>query len=114
MAANKNTATSSVVPSAPTIDPAILEKLSKCDPFALQQLADFQGPTIFNPLIGTTPAETFNKFETALAAMSVILHEGDDIDPTQLCRGLEVMTDCLWAAAQYEAFRAMKASEAAA
>lgn len=110
MSANEQTA----VPPAPTFSPELLAKLAGVDTYAVEQLADFEGPSIFNPLIGHTPTDTFDNLETALAAMSAILQNGHEIDATQLCCGIKVMTDCMWSAAQYEAFRAQKAAEAVA
>lgn len=35
-------------------------KLGRVDPFALDQLAEFAGPSVFNPIIGTSAGETFD------------------------------------------------------
>lgn len=102
--------TSTAIPPAPTLPSELAAKLAKnCDPFAIEQLADFEGPSIFNPLIGHTPAKTFSNLENALGAMSAVIAQGQEIDATSLCRALQVMTDCMWSAAQYEAFRAIEA-----
>lgn len=106
MSTTKKTA----VPPAPSITPELLAKLSSVDLFAIEQLADFEGPGIFNPLIGHTPIGTFDNLEIALGAMSAIIEQGGEIDSTQLCRGLQVMVDCMWSAAQFEAFRSRKQS----
>jgi hypothetical protein len=99
------------VPPAPTLPCELVAKLAKnCDLFAIEQLADFEGPSIFNPLIGHTPAKTFSNLENALGAMSAVIAQGQEIDATSLCRVLQVMTDCMWSAAQYEAFRAERGS----
>ncbi len=82
----------------------LLAKLAKVDPYALEQMADFNGPSVFNPVIGGTPAETFYKLEQGMQFLHGMISDDDgalDCDRG----GLALYVQTLWAAVQYEAFR---------
>lgn len=88
---------------APTLPADLIWKLAQTDRFAVEQLADFDGPNIFNPLIGTTPAETFNNLNQTLSLLHDLLEQ--DFRPSCGMDGIALLTQTARAAAQYEAFR---------
>jgi hypothetical protein len=89
----------------------LISKLEDTDRFAVEQLADFEGPNIFNPLIGRTTNETLNNLEQMLALMHDLIRQ--DFQPSCGSGGLALLTQTAWAAAQYEAFRVQKNEVAA-
>lgn len=96
---------------AEKFSPDVLHNLTKVDPYAVAQLADFDGPSIFNPIIGHTAAETFGNLEKSLAFVSELVakHHGD----LEQIGGFELLVRTCWAATQYESFRAKAAAPTA-
>lgn len=85
----------------------LIEKLAGADRFAVEQLADFGGPSVFNPMIGRTPTETFGNLEKVLGFATDLLEK--DFAPVLGMDGMALLVHTAWAAAQYEAFRAKEA-----
>lgn len=98
---SKRTATAA--PPAPTFPPELLAKLGRVDTFALDQLAEFSGPSVFNPIIGTSAGETFDNLESAMQFLHTIMAGDGPLYDAR--RGLALYVRTLWAAVQYEAFR---------
>jgi hypothetical protein len=92
------------VPPAPTFSPELLQKLAKVDPYALELLADFEGPQCFNPIVGRTPTETFLQMNSALGFVHGLLNSQEGPAP-EWHDGLALFIESIWTAAQYEAFR---------
>ena len=89
----------------------LIADLAAVDSYAVTQLANFEGPGIFNPLIGDTPSETFGNLEQVLGLLHNLLEQ--DFQAENGMGGIVLLTQSAWAAAQYEAFR-VKEAEAVA
>lgn len=98
------------VPPAPTLPADLIASLSDVDRYAVEQLADFEGPNIFNPMIGDTPAETFDNLEQTLSLLHDLIKQ--DFEPACGKGGMALLAQTAWAAAQYEAFRTKEAGAA--
>lgn len=98
------------VEPGPTLPADLIVDLAEVDRYAVEQLAHFEGPNVFNPMIGYTPAETFDNLEQVLALLHDLLKQ--DFKPMCGNGGMALLAQTAWAAAQYEAFRAKKAARA--
>lgn len=87
-----------------SLSPDLLVRLAKVDRFAVEQLADFDGPSIFNPMIGRSAGDTCNRLQDALCFLTNLLDGEHDLKEGR--DGLALICQTMWAAAQYEAFRA--------
>lgn len=82
----------------------LLRRLAAVDPYAVEQLADFGGPSIFNPFIGNTAAASFDALESGLSFVHALIDSDEDLSEKR--PGLSLFVQTLWSAVQYEAFRA--------
>lgn len=98
-----NNRTATAVPPAPTFDPALLAKLASIDPCAIDRLAADGGLGAFNPIIGSTDADTFGNLEVAMQFLHAVI--SGDVDPYEAQRGMALYIEMLWAAVQYESTR---------
>lgn len=80
----------------------LIARLAKVDKFAVEQLADFDGPSIFNPLIGHSAAETCDRLQDALGFLTLLVDGEHDLREGR--DGLKLICQTMWAAAQYEAY----------
>ena len=85
-----------------TIPDDVLKNLSSLDPLAVRLLAGF-GPGYFNPLIGFNPAETCEKIADVMCFLHNIMDSHEDFTEGQ--RGIALMVQTVWSAAQYEGNR---------
>jgi hypothetical protein len=88
----------------------VLKDLAYVDPYAVEQLAGFGGPGIFNPLIGQNAAETCEKIEKMAGLLHHLLDKGNDI--TEIQDAVSLLVEGIWMAAQYEGFRSMPKEKA--
>jgi hypothetical protein len=115
MATKENTSNTRAPKGATTVQdiPAdLIDSLTSADRYAVEQLAGFKGPCIFNPLIGSTPTETFDNLEQTLAFLADLLEQ--DFQPKCGMGGVALLAKTAWAAAQYEAFRGKHSNEGGA
>lgn len=96
------------------IPDAVLKNLASRDPFAVSQLADC-GPGYFNPLIGSSPAETCEKLSDVLGFVYDLVGPkgGEFSDITDKQPGIALVLQTAWAAAQYEGYRRNTAPKSA-
>ncbi len=87
-------------------------RLATVDPYAVNLLADFEGPSVFNPIIGDTPVDTFNNLEQVLGLLHDLIDKDFESDNGR--GGMALLTRTAWAAAQYEAFRGLDTREGGA
>jgi len=59
---------------------------------------------VFNPVIGGTPAETFDNLEQGMQFLHGLIADGEGAFDSAR-NGLALYVQTLWAAVQYEAFR---------
>ena len=81
----------------------VLRDLAHADPHAVEQLASF-GPNIFNPIIGTTPAETCSNIAKVSGLVTHLLQTNEQ----GLCdikSGVALIVESVWYAALYEGGR---------
>lgn len=79
----------------------VLSELAQADPYAVEQLAGC-GPNIFNPIIGDTPAETFENIAKVSSLLFDLVKEKQGLDAQD---GLALVLQSVWYAALYEGGR---------
>lgn len=84
--------------------PELLAKLAKCDPYAIECLADWGGPAYLNPIIGESPTETFSNLNDGLGFLFALLRSDDGMN-CETYPGLALLVQTMWVAAQYEEHR---------
>lgn len=91
---------------------SVLKSLAQVDPYAVEQLASCGSPRIFTPFIGQNAAETCERIERAASLLHYFL-EDEERAPNDRA-GIALLADAIWAAAQYEGFRAMRRERSSA
>jgi hypothetical protein len=80
----------------------VLRDLAQTDPHAVEQLAGF-GPNIFNPIIGTTPAETCSNIAMVADVVVDLLNGQESL--VEVRKGVALIVQSIWYAALYEGGR---------
>jgi hypothetical protein len=91
--------------ASPTIDPETLrlvERLGRTDPHAIEVLADY-GPGYWNPLIHADVEKTFEGIEQVMQLLHDLLNSDKDLE--EIRPAITLVTQTVWAAAQYECNR---------
>ncbi len=108
---NSNTALHAVEVEE-TIPPDLLRNLLCAEPAAIELLADWENPSIFNPIIGDTTKETLDNIcDLSVFLQNLAVSEDENLrDDT---RATAMLQKLIWSSANYERERLGKKGGAA-